>query len=154
MSDTAFKLDTKGLDKLMKALKGAPTVKVGILGDGSTRQSGDGKLTNAGVGAIHELGKRSFLRVPIAEHIDQRLKDAGLFNKETLEGLLKSGSLKNVMQKVGIIAEGIVSDAFATGGFGKWPAWSNGYTNNTGMILVDSQQLRNSISSQVTEGQE
>ncbi len=151
MSDV--KVNTDGLDKLLKALKNAPTVKVGILGDSATRGSGTGNkvMNNASIGAIHEFGRRSFLRVPIAEHIDQRLQEAGLFDKETLNQLLKTGSMKKIMQKVGIIAEGIVSDAFATGGFGKWPGWAPGYTNNTGMILVDTTQLRNSITSQVEE---
>ena len=135
-------------------LKTKSFIKVGIIGDRSGRQS---RLTNAQVGMFHEFGttnipKRSFLYEPITENLDKELAKQNILNKETLSKTVKTGSKTEVLKKIAIVAESIVAQAFATGGYGKWTPWKNPhYQNNTGMLLVDSQQLRNSISSEVVE---
>lgn len=147
-------LQTKGLENILKMFKSNATVKVGILGEKNSRS---GSMTNAQIGAMHEFGtttipKRSFLREPISDNLDKELKKAGLLDKKVIAKIIKESSAAELLAQVGILAEGIIADAFATGGFGKWPAWkTKGYENNTGNILVDTQQLRNSITSEVVE---
>jgi hypothetical protein len=149
----AFSFEGKNLDNLLKALKdNMKRVRVGILGGKAARTGGT--PNNATIGAFHEYGtsktpQRSFLRVPIAEHLQERLTKAGAFTKEELQEVAKTKSLLPWLKKIGIVAEKIVSDAFATKGFGKWKNHAPGYENNTGQVLVDTQQLRNSITSEV-----
>jgi hypothetical protein len=155
-------LETKGLDKLLKALKMTqpPVARVGILGGSKNVRAGnDGNSSNATIGAAHEFGapaqgipERSFLRVPIAEHLQKEMESSGALDKEVMADVIKDGTIVPWLKKVAVLAEGIVADAFATAGFGKWPAWKNtGYTNNAGQVLVDTGQLRNSITSEVKE---
>lgn len=162
MSDAA-KIKTPGLDKIIKALGvKAPKARVGILGDDSIRGAGEGNTqkkqsgpTNAEIGAAHEYGtselpQRSFLRVPISEHLAKRLEQAGLTDKDTLKQVIAQGSLLPWLKKVAIEAEGIVAEAFDTGGFGKWKP-SNMDNKKNHQTLVETQQLRNSITSEVKE---
>lgn len=150
MAEDDVTMNVKGLDQILKALKGRlPVARVGILG--SQARSGSKGITNATVGAAHEFGtskmpQRSFLRVPIAEHLDKKLESSGALDKDVLNEVVKSGNVLPWVTKVAALAEGIVLEAFDTGGFGKWPKWKGDYSNNTGNILVDTQQLRNSIS--------
>jgi phage gpG-like protein len=168
-------LQTKGLDALLKALKRQPIARVGILGNSVSRvenkttlsfsevqnmskpRKGGPQLTNAEIGAVHEFGssthpQRSFLRVPLTDRLNKELEASGAFDKETLHQVIMSGTVVPWLKKVTVLAEGIVAGAFATGGYGKWAQWkSPGYQNNTGNILVDTTQLRNSITSEVTE---
>lgn len=149
-------LNTDGLDKLMKALKDVPVVHVGILGGGErTSQNGQQSLTNASVGAIAEFGTsktpvRSWLRVPLIEHLDKRLQESGILKQAALKDIIKTGSFVQVMAKVGIISEAIIADGFDSGGFGKWPpSKMSGKKNH--QTLVETQQLRNSVTSEVQD---
>jgi phage gpG-like protein len=107
--------------------------------------------SNATIGAIHEFGDathpvRSFLRVPLKENLDRYLEKAGAFQQENFKQVIQDVSIVSWLSKVGQVAVNVVQDAFASAGFGKWKAWKNkSYTNNTGMILVDTQALRDSI---------
>lgn len=111
--------------------------------------------TNAAIGAVHEFGgpkmpQRSFLRVPISQNLQKYLENSGAFGKDELARVIKEASLLPWLKRIATVAETIVHDAFDTGGFGKWAKWkTKGYENNTGQILVDTQQLRNSITSDV-----
>lgn len=155
-------LNVKGLDQLLRALKAKPPVaRVGILGSKSTRSKNKGNQnpTNAEIGAVHEFGSparnipaRSFLRIPISENLEKYMERAGLFNEGTLKEVIKNKSLVPWTKTVAVLAEEIVGDAFDTHGFGNWEPWRNSsYTNNTGDLLVDTQQLRNSITHEVKE---
>lgn len=152
MSDDAIEYNDKGLKSLLKALKGdLPTAKVGILGNKNGRRD---EGSNATIGAKHEFGsagvvQRSFLRVPITDNMQEYLDKSGAFDKDALARVIKEGSIIEWVKKIGVIAETIVSDGFASGGFGKWAPWRPGYQNNTGQILVDTAQLRDSITSEV-----
>lgn len=148
-------LNTDGLDKLLKALSGKlPKVKVGILGGKNART---GKVpSNAMVGAAHEFGsparnlpQRSFLRMPITTQFKKYFKNAGLLEKETVERIMRVGDILGLLERIGILGETIVQDAFDSNGFGQWKPLSPGYENNTGNTLVDTTQLRNSITSRV-----
>lgn len=175
MSDAAATINIKGLYKLLKALKQKqPVVRVGILGDKTQRTENKTKLsfsevqnlvkprksgkqlTNAELGALHEFGganmpQRSFLRMPLTERLNKEMQRSGAFSEQAFKGVMQQGTVIPWLKKLAVLAESIVLGAFDSGGYGKWPKWKKGYTNRTGMILVDSQQLRNSITSEVTE---
>lgn len=158
MSDEDTKLDMKGLEKFIKALKESPNVegRIGVLGDKANRSKSDSAgLSNADVGAKHEFGvgvpKRSWLREPITDHLANDLKKSGALEKDVMAQVIKTGSVIPWLKKVMIVAEGVVQEAFASGGYGKWAPWRPGYQSNTGMILVDTTQLRDSITSEVKE---
>lgn len=163
MSDDGVTINTKGLDQLLKALNARPpTARVGVLADTTARKNNTTKgsiPTNAEVGAAHEFGaparglpQRSFLRVPITDNLDKRLEQEGMTDEQALKDVIKSGSVLPWVKTVTAIAKGIVTEAFATGGFGKWKGWSDShYSNNAGQLLVDTKQLRDSIVMEVKE---
>lgn len=150
--DVTLKVD--GLDKLLKALKSKPPVaRVGILGSKNARSGKEN--SNATVGAAHEFGTsklpmRSFLRVPLTDNLQKYMEKSGLLDKEAMELVIKQGSLVPWIKKVAIIGESIVLDAFSSGGFGKWKP-SNMDKKLVKMTLVETQQLRNAITSEVKE---
>jgi hypothetical protein len=161
MSDDTIRINTKGLDQLIRALgKRAPVARVGVLGAKASRatppQGGlGGTKSNAEIGAAHEFGTsklpiRSFLRMPISEKLESYLESSGAFGKETLNEVMRSGSIVPWLTKVGIVAESIVADAFSSGGFGKWQPSNMKYKKNA-QTLVETQQLRNSITSDIKE---
>lgn len=164
MDDNTVQLNTKALDDLIRVFKGEmPVARVGILGQGNARtmqvQNASGKFdtvtsSNAEIGAAHEYGtskmpQRSFLRMPLMEKLNGEIEKSGGYKDETIKEVIRNRSIKPYMQKIAALAEAIVLDAFNTNGFGKWAPHKPGYTNNTGQILVDTQQLHNSISSEV-----
>lgn len=155
MSD--IEMDLGGLDSLLKAFKNPPTVRVGILGDNQRNATkGQPALTNATVGAFHEFGTdklpvRSFLRMPLQKYLYKRLETAGIFSPENIKKIVKSNSLFSSLQKVGIVAEGIIAEAFESGGFGEWKP-SNMTNKQNHQTLVETQQLRDSITSEVVGG--
>ncbi len=149
-------VDVKGLDKLLKALKGPmPVVRVGILGGNAQRGGAQGGPNNATIGAYHEFGTsrhpvRSFLRMPLTALLSKRMQSSGLLDKDAMNAVIAQGSVIPWLRKVAILAEGIVADAFATGGFGIWPP-SNMKNKKVQMTLVETQQLRNAITSEIKE---
>lgn len=161
--DEKTEMEFEGLDKLARVFKKVPVVNVGILGDGAraaTGTNGKAALSNSQIGAFHEFGTvktpmRSFLRIPLIDNLDKRLEQDGVINKKAIEQAIKVGTLLPIMQQVGVIAEGIVLDAFDTGGFGKWAPLSGttmAHKKNQ-QILVETQQLRNSITNEVVDGE-
>lgn len=149
-------VNVKDLTQLLKALKAKPPVcRVGILGDKNSRQ-GKGP-TNSQVGAAHEFGtttipQRSFLRVPITENLGKEIERGGLLTEDKMKEVIKKGSVTPWLEQVAVSAEACVADAFDTGGGGSWPAWKDpNYENNTGDLLVDTTQLRDSVTSEVKD---
>lgn len=145
-------LNLKGLEQLEKAFKTLPTVRVGILGRTDARNTGEAN-SNASVGLRHEFGTeelpmRSFLRMPITEKMKDYLEKSGAFTKETLARVVEEGSIEAWMEKVGVTAERVVADAFASGGFGKWQP-SNMDHKKVHQTLVESGQLQRAITSEV-----
>lgn len=156
MSDVTLEL--KGLDQLLKAIKGKlPTIKIGIMGNTSTVKDGK-SVSNALIGAVHEFGapargipQRSFLRVPLANNLTKELQKSGLLDEDTLSEVIKTASILPWMEQVAIVAEGVVEDAFETSGDGSWPTWKNpNYKNEGGALLVDTGSLRDSITTEVS----
>lgn len=160
MSD-AYHLEVKGLDQLLKALKvKPPTCRVGILGSHTNRKSqGSNTPTNAEIGAAHEFGApsrglpiRSFLRMPLSDHLNKELERSGALTQAEFKEVIRSGSVLPWLKKVAVVAEDVIRKAFDTGGYGKWTSWKNSsYSNNANMLLVDTTQLRDSITSEVKE---
>lgn len=149
MSETV-ELDTKKLDQLIKAFKVIPEGKIGVLGSKNGRKD-DG--SNATIGAKHEFGQdgmpqRSFLRMPLTENLGEYLENSGTFNEEVLKQVIKEGSIVKWVKEIMIVCEHVVADAFETSGFGKWKLSNMKYKKNH-QTLVETQQLRNSITSEV-----
>ncbi len=156
-NDDDMTYNVRGLEKLAKLLKGeAPVARVGILSSTNPRTATkQGAPTNAEIGALYEFndGSRpggSFLRVPIADHLDKRLEQSGAFDADTLKGVVDGGTLVPWLRKVAIVAEGIVLDAFKTSGFGKWRE-SNMARKKNAQTLVETGQLMDSITWDVKE---
>jgi hypothetical protein len=148
------RLELKGLDKLLKALKQKPpSIKVGILGDSAPRDGGG--PNNASIGAVHEFGnsthpQRSFLRIPISKNLKKKMEQSGAFDKATFQKVMAEGSIIPWATKVGFLAVECSIDAFAEGG-GKGNRWkpSDMRRKKVHQTLVETQQLRNSITSEV-----
>lgn len=147
-------LNTRQLDKLVRLLKRGSLagVKIGIFGSHASRS--DGK-SNAEIGMYHEFGtstlpQRSFLRVPIATHLGAELQSSGAFDKNALKQVMDQGSITPWLKLVAAVAEKIVSDAFDTGGDGKWPPSDMTHKKNA-QTLVETTQLRNSITTEIKE---
>lgn len=146
-SDT-IELKDRGLKKLVEAFKGRlPVARVGILG-GDNKRTEEGS-TNAEVGAAHEFGtsklpRRSFLRMPITDKLNKALDANNAFDETVLKEVLRTGSAREWMMKVGETARDIVLGAFATGGFGQWKP-SNMKHKDNHQTLVETTQLRESI---------
>lgn len=153
MSFENDEMDTKNLDALIKVLeKKPPVAKVGILGKLNIR---DDDNSNATIGMKHEFGMdglpiRSFLRMPLIENMQKYLKKSKAFSKETLKKIVDEKSLKAWVQNCAFVAEEIIADAFQSGGFGQWKPSNMKFKKNH-QTLVETQQLRNSITSEVVE---
>jgi hypothetical protein len=148
----------RNLQALIKALKGKlPQLFIGVMGDKDHRK--EGGLTNAVLGQIHEFGEgnmpaRSWLRVPITDHMQKALEKSGFFDgdvaRKMMETVMKDKSLVPIIEKIGIVGEAIIQEGFDSGGFGKWPA-SDMTKKKVHQTLVETSQLRNSIGSEVKE---
>ncbi len=142
------------LNKLAKLLKQSlGRVRVGVLGENAARS--DGELNNAQIGSWHEFGTsqlpvRSFLRVPLQTRFRKAMDASGAFDKASLREVLRQGSFVPWLKKAGIVAEGVVLEAFDTGGFSKWPV-SDMANKTNHQTLVETGQLRNSITSEVVD---
>lgn len=149
-------LENKNLDKLIKAFKKMPEGRIGILGkSGKNSRDDETGSSNAAIGMSHEMGVsdmpiRSFLRIPLAEHMGEYLSDAGLADDQVVNRVIKEGNLIPWMEKVMITAEVVVQDGFASGGFGRWKPSLMAH-KKVQQTLVETQQLRNSITSEVVE---
>ena len=153
-------IDTRGLEAILKALKNPPMARVGILSTKThspetppKKGSKPFSLTNAQLGAMHEFGgpkvkQRSFLKMPITLMLDKRLKKSGILDEANLRKLIATRSAANIVRLIAVIAESIVRDAFQTGGFGQWTP-SNMKRKKVQMTLLETQQLRDSITSEV-----
>lgn len=153
-------IELKGLDQLVKALKiKVPSIQIGILGNTSRTPTHGAKNapSNAVIAAVHEFGApsrnippRSFLRVPLSENLNKEMESSGMFDKDKMAEVIQAGDIMPWLKTLAIVAEGVVDDAFETSGNGQWPAWKNpSYTNGGGLLLVDSGQLRQAITSEV-----
>lgn len=144
--------DDTNLEKLIRTLdpKKIPVGKLGILAGKAAR--GQAGPSNAEIGAKHELGdgvpKRSWLRVPLIDQWAKYLKEAGAFETKALVRVLKEGSFTPYMKRMLIVGERVLQDGFDSCGFGKWIP-SNMTMKKTKQTLVETQQMRNAVASEV-----
>ncbi len=152
MPKNEVKLDLTNLVALRKELGKKYSTKVGILGSKDARDGG----SNATIGLAHEKGvasknlaPRSWLEMPLIEKLSGAIKEIG---QDVFDGLNKK-NINQFFKKLGILAEGIIQDAFDTGGFGKWKKLENSTKKKKGFdkILIESTQLRKSVSSEVVK---
>lgn len=171
MAKGEVRMSIDKMKSLIEGLKQRPDIQVGVFSGKTARP--DGELTNAALAQIHEYGSpehnippRSMLRVPIAEHSKEIMEPF----KGQAESFLAKSSLLKLYKLIGVAAEKIVQQAFATGGFGKWASlkYATLLAKNKGSlkkrkgtlaqiyagqvgegILIDSGQLRRSFSSRV-----
>ena len=159
------------LENLEKELGKKFSTRVGILGDSNSRatisRSASGKakitkdeslssMTNAEIGFIHEFGRfgstpripqRSFLRMPLMLFLNDAVRELAPKIKVAID----NGNIKSAYALLGIGAEKVIQDGFATGGYGTWEKLSPITIKKKGSsaILIDSAQLRKSIHSTV-----
>ena len=151
MNEPVIQIDDRVLKKLIKAFKNnIPEVRVGIMAGKSGRKDGG---SNAAIGAKHEFGGdgmpiRSFLRMPLSEHLNKKLESSGAFKEDTIREVIRLGNIRPWCLKLAIVAEGIVQEAFHTGGYGQWKPSNMRFKKNH-QTLVETQQLRDSITSVV-----
>lgn len=152
---TKIDFDNSGFKKIKGALSDSLKTRVGILGDKANEAHGEGK-TNVEIGSIHEFGSvsqgippRSFLRMPLEMKIWEWVKK----NKDHYKEMLEAGTLRKWYTALGFAAEEIVDNAFISRGFGKWLPLKPRTIKAKGsdMPLIDTGQLRASISSQVLD---
>ena len=143
----------KGLEKALK--KKNVYTKVGILADKVTRLEPEND--NVTLGLIHEFGSptqkipaRSFLRMPIITKAKQITKMMSK-NKELYEKEISKGNILKIFQDLGIYCEQIIQNAFETKGFGTWRD-KKIVKDGKDMPLIDTGQLRRSITSEVHKG--
>lgn len=145
-------LDDKRLRELIDAFSGKiPVARVGVLG-GKNARAKDFQ-TNSEIGALHEFGganmpKRSFLRVPLTDLLKGKLEASGAFTEAALKRVIKERSIFPWVKNISEVALDIVLGAFETGGYGKWRP-SKMSRKKVKMTLVETQQLRNSITEDV-----
>ena len=149
----------KKLVRLIKFLqKGFPSVKVGILGSKATQKHNGTDKTNAEIGFLNEFGsasqhipERSFIRMPLRTKLNQYIRQKKSLSAEQFEKAIKEGKEEDFAKKVGIVAEEVIQDAFASRGFGKWAPNAPRTIAEKGSDspLIDTGQLRRSITSKV-----
>ena len=156
-------LDISKMKTLLKFLQGGmPSIKVGIMGQKNKRKKG--QPTNAEIGFVNEFGKltgfpripaRSFIRMPLMLHFYDKLLGKKSLSEKEFEKAVKSGQADKFAEKVGLVAEETIQEAFATRGWGEW-APNAPYTqekNGSDSPLIDTGQLRRSITSKVLKGE-
>jgi hypothetical protein len=155
-------LETKGLDQLLKALKQStpPNARVGILGDKNARSPAEGETpgpTNAEVGINYEFKLDpsrpggSFLRVPISDRLQKEMESSGALDQDVMAAVIKQGTVLPWLKNVAALAEGIVLGAFDSCGYGLWKPSNMAHKKNA-QTLVETQQLRDSVTSDVSGG--
>ena len=165
-----------GLRRVMKGIV-ANAAKVGVLDSTAARDNSNlaegstGKdANNAEVGLLNEFGstkayvaisaftgkaiqgggvpERSFLRVPLTNHMQDKEAMVGKGVMSVIEGNIEPAGAAEVL---GLAGEQTVGEAFATGGFGVWPPNSDQTAawKGANRPLIDSGQLADSITSEV-----
>lgn len=157
MKQTVIDYNIDGLEKLMKQIGGDWVARVGILeGKAGAKHAGT-NTTNGEIGVVHEMGSitnnipsRSFLRLPVETKQKEIIKSMG---GKTVQSAIENNQIKTVYSLLGVIAESFVKQAFASGGYGQWPALKPATIARKGSSapLIDTGQLRRSITSDVVK---
>lgn len=129
-------------------------VEVGLLEDTAGRSASSNRLQdNPSIGFEHEFGsvlrnipERSFIRMPLMLHLGNAVS-AGVDWVQ----LLKHKGSKFVLARLGVVAEEVIQEGFATGGYGTWPQLQPDTIRRKGSsaILIESAQMRKAVTSRV-----
>jgi len=153
MKKTEIKFNIGSLNNLRSELAAGYKAKVGVIGSQAVRASDTGEFNNAEIGIVHEMGSeylgipaRSFLRMPL----EMKRKELVMFSRKNGH-LIEQGKIKEFFALIGIKAEQIIQNAFATRGYGQWAANAPATIAAKGSSapLIDTGELRKSISSEV-----
>lgn len=156
---TNIKIDLDQLEEMVDGLSKKYTTRVGILGSDVEKTDEESGLTNSEIGFKNEFGSitenipaRSFLRFPI-EHKRKNIITFLNNKKASIQKKIFNGDMESLNTILGIVAEGVIQDAFATHGFGQWKANAPSTIAKKGSAspLIDTAELRKSISSEVKE---
>jgi hypothetical protein len=172
-------INTDGLGALRRELALAPSkrVHVGVLGGNDARNGDESKgyiPGNAEIGLAHEYGvvagaspyvakgvskrptkapgmnlpERSFLRMPLITRLPEAILKEG---RQAWRNAILTKGVVYALRNLGALAESVVQDAFATGGFGTWVKLkaSTIRRKKSSAILIDKAELRQSITSRV-----
>jgi hypothetical protein len=151
------KSDFTGLKTLMRQVEELPTVKtqVGLFADTAGRVADHGRIThNPTLGYIHENGwpeknipQRSFLLMPLMTRLGPAMQAMGA----SWLYIMRTRGVKRMMGVLGALAEDTIQEAFATGGFGLWPALHADTIRRkkSSAILIESAQMRKAVGSRV-----
>lgn len=157
------KTNFTGLKTLMRQVEELPTVKVqvGLFADNAGRVADRGRIDdNPSLGYVHEFGmmihhpkrntitvipERSFIRVPLMTKLGALVQETNWF------AIMAKRGVKRVLAHLGILAEDVIQEAFATRGYGLWPSLSQTTINRKGSsaILIESAQMRKAVASRV-----
>lgn len=153
-------LDTY-LSKFSKDLKTKDYARIGILGskDNRSGKGSDEDFSNATIGLKQEFGidripARSFLRFPLQHEAKSIIKSFDKQAEKYEKSLIGGKFINQLLKELGILGENAVQKAFETGGFGQWKPNSPVTITMKGSDkpLIDSAQLRKSITSEVVDG--
>lgn len=158
MADVSLNLNLFNRIKRLLTKDNLPRVKVGILA--TTNARAKDTLTNAQIGFTNEFGKmtgypkipaRSFIRVPLNLHFNEKLQTKKSLTGKELEKALQTGQVEQFAAKVGMVAEEVIQEAFETRGDGQWAPNAPRTIAEKGSDspLIDTGQLRRAITSKV-----
>jgi hypothetical protein len=151
MKPEKFLAKSKKQIQAMKEIK-KKFVAVGVLANKATTRAYDGGSNVLQVAAANEFGttnipQRSFLVMP------QELKapEINKFIETQLTKVLDGRPVDQGLGLIGVFAVNVSVDAFATGGFGKWPALDDKTiaAKGSSAILIDKGILKNSVSYEI-----
>jgi phage gpG-like protein len=175
-----IKADFHLLENFIKLLKTKKYCDVGILGKETAEQTEEGKTKNISIaylGAVHEFGadievtdkmraylhyigihlksstgsihipQRSFILMPLETNEKKITKTV----EPKFPLLITENSTDKFLKEMGAACEGVIQEAFDTGGFGTWQDISQMTKDrkDSGNILIDKGGLRQAISSKV-----
>ncbi len=152
---TKISYDLSALENIVRQLGGQHVARIGILGSDAGAKHEGTDLTNAEIGVIQEFGSqsrnippRSFLRMPIEVRGATIMQQLG---KRRTRDKIESGDIVGVYRDLGLAGEAVVQGAFASAGFGRWPANapSTVVAKGSSAPLIDTGQLRRAITSDV-----
>lgn len=116
-------------------------------------------INNPTLGAIHEFGSvkrnipsRSFLRMPVIQELPAALAKV---DKQLWHKVIVKKGLLGALGLLGAYCMDVIHLAFDTGGFGAWQALKARTIKRKGRdaILIDTAQLRQSITAEVVKSQ-
>ena len=164
-------IDLKGLQELQKNMAERYYTKVGILAGKASQLHAGGNQTMVEIGLQHEFGvmksrsfvykgekvtvkgvpARSFLRMPLDLKGKEVVKNF-VADKEKIKKIIITEGMKPLSDKLGILAEGVIQEAFETAGFGQWERNINKHyiaLKGSDQPLIDTGALRRSITYKV-----